>query len=65
MKQGPAKNMTIAVLKQLLKDKGIAFGSQAKTGNLYKYSILKLVIELLMVDVSLSQSSFTLLDKHL
>ena len=30
MKQGPAKNMTIAVLKQLLKDKQIAFSSKAK-----------------------------------
>ena len=44
MKQGPAENMTIAVLKQLLKDKGIAFGSKAKTRNLYKYAILELVI---------------------
>ena len=30
MKQGPAKNMTIAVLKQPLKDKGIEFISKAK-----------------------------------
>ena len=30
MKQGPAENMTTAVLKQLLKDKGIAFSSKAK-----------------------------------
>ena len=30
MKQGPAENMTIAVLKQLLKDRGIAFSSKAK-----------------------------------
>ena len=30
MKQWPAENMTIAVLKQLLKDKGIAFRSKAK-----------------------------------
>ena len=31
MKQGPAENMTIrAVLKQLLKDKGIAFSSNIK-----------------------------------
>jgi len=30
VKQGPAENMTIAVLKQLLKDKGIAFSSKAK-----------------------------------
>ena len=30
MKQGPAENMTIAVLKQLLKDRGIAFNSKAK-----------------------------------
>ena len=44
MKQGPAENMTTAVLKQLLKDKGIVFGSKAKTPKLYKYSILKLVI---------------------
>ena len=44
MKQGPAENMTIAVLKQLLKDKGIAFRSKAKTRNLYKYSTLKLVM---------------------
>ena len=30
VKQGPAENMTIAVLKQPLKDKGIAFSSKAK-----------------------------------
>ena len=30
MKQGPTENMTIAVLKQLLKDRGIAFNSKAK-----------------------------------
>ena len=29
---------------QHLKDKGTAFGSKAKTGNLYKYSMLKLVM---------------------
>jgi len=34
MKQGPAKNMTIAVLKQLLKDKGIAFSSKVKKSEL-------------------------------
>ena len=34
MKQGPAENMTIAVLKQLLKDKGIAFSSKAKKSEL-------------------------------
>ena len=34
MKQVPAKNMTIAVLKQLLKDKGIAFSSKAKKSEL-------------------------------
>ena len=33
MKQGPAENMTVAVLKQLLKDKGIAFSSKAKKSN--------------------------------
>ena len=36
MKQVPAKNMTIAVLKQLLKDKGIAFSSKAKKSELVK-----------------------------
>ena len=30
MKQGPAENMTVAVLKELLKDKGMAFSSKAK-----------------------------------
>ena len=30
MKQGPAKNMAIAVLKQLFKDKVIAFSEKAK-----------------------------------
>ena len=34
MKQWPAENMTIAVLKQLLKDKGIAFSSKAKKSEL-------------------------------
>ena len=35
MKQGPAKNMTIAVLKQLgSKDKGIAFSSKDKKSEL-------------------------------
>ena len=34
MKQGPAENMTIAVLKQLLKDKGIAFSSKAQKSEL-------------------------------
>ena len=34
MKQGPAEDMTIAVLKQLLKDKGIAFSSKAKKSEL-------------------------------
>ena len=35
MKQGPAENMTTAVLKQLgLKDKGIAFSSKAKKSEL-------------------------------
>ena len=33
MKQGPAENMTIAVLKHLLEDKGIAFRSKAKKKN--------------------------------
>ena len=36
MKQGPAENMTVAVLKQLLKDKGIAFISKAKKSDLVK-----------------------------
>ena len=36
MKQGPAENMTIAVLKQLLKDKGFAFGSKTKNSELVK-----------------------------
>ena len=36
MKQGPAENMTVAVLKQLLKDKGIAFSSKAKKSDLVK-----------------------------
>ena len=30
MKQGPAENMTVAILKELLKDKGIAFSSKAR-----------------------------------
>ena len=30
MKQGPAENMTVAVLKQLLKDKGIALTQRQK-----------------------------------
>ena len=34
MKLGPAENMTIVVLKQLLKDKGIAFSSKAKKSEL-------------------------------
>ena len=34
VKQGPAENMTAAVLKELLKDKGIAFSSKAKTSEL-------------------------------
>ena len=34
MKQGPAKNMTVAVLKELLKDKGMAFSSKAKISEL-------------------------------
>ena len=34
MKQGPAENMTVAVLEQLLKDKAIAFSSKAKTSEL-------------------------------
>ena len=34
MKQGPAENMTVAVLKELLKDKGIAFSSKAKKSEL-------------------------------
>jgi len=34
MKQGPAENMTIAVPKQLFKDKGIAFSSKAKKSEL-------------------------------
>ena len=29
MKRGPAENMTLAVLKELLKDKGMAFSSKA------------------------------------
>ena len=36
MKQGPAENMTVAVLKPLLKDKGIAFSSKAKKSDLAK-----------------------------
>ena len=36
MKQGPAENMIVAVLKQLLKDKGIAFSSKAKKSDLVK-----------------------------
>ena len=34
MKWGPAKNMTVAVLKELLKDKGMAFSSKAKKSEL-------------------------------
>lgn len=34
MKQGPAENITVAVLKQLLKDKGITFSSKAKNSEL-------------------------------
>ena len=34
MKQGPAENMTIAVLKQLLRDKAIVFSSKAKKSEL-------------------------------
>ena len=34
MKQGYAENMTTAVLKQPLKDKGIAFSSKAKKSEL-------------------------------
>ena len=34
MIQGPAENMTIAVLKASLKDKGIAFSSKAKKSEL-------------------------------
>ena len=34
MKQGPAKNMTVAVLKEFLKDKGMAFSSKAKKSEL-------------------------------
>lgn len=34
MKQGPAENMSVAVLKQLLKDKGITFSSKAKNSEL-------------------------------
>ena len=34
MKQGPAKNMTVAVLKESLKDKGMAFSSKAKKSEL-------------------------------
>ena len=34
MKQGPAKNMTVAVLKEFLKDKGMAFSSKAKQSEL-------------------------------
>ena len=41
MKLGPAENMTIVVLKQLLKDKGIAFSSKAKKSELVK--IFKLI----------------------
>ena len=38
MKQGPAGNMTVAVLKELLKDKGIAFNSKAKKSELVDLS---------------------------
>ena len=41
MKLGPAENMTIVVLKQLLKDKGIAFSSKAKKSELVQ--IFKLI----------------------
>ena len=34
MKRGPAENMTLAVLKELLKDKGMAFISKAKNKEL-------------------------------
>ena len=45
MKQGPAENMTIVVLKQLLKDRGIALAQRPKNWNLLKYSAtLKLVM---------------------
>ena len=36
MKQGPAENMTVAVLKQLLEDKGITFTSKEKKLELVK-----------------------------
>ena len=62
MKQGPAKNMTIAVLKQLgLKDKGIAFSSKAKKSKLVQIFSTQAGYVLLMTNVSLSRSSFTLL----
>ena len=48
MKQGPAGNMTLAVLKELLKDKGMAFSSKAKKKNL---SILLMPLNILLVDL--------------
>ena len=41
MKLGPAENMTIVVLKQLWKGKGIAFSSKAKKSELVQ--IFKLI----------------------
>ena len=61
MKQGPAENMTTAVLKQLgLKDKGIAFSSKAKKSELVQIFSTQAGYVLLMTNVSLSRSSFTL-----
>ena len=46
MKQGPAGNMTVAVLKELLKDKGIAFNSKAKKSELVDLFIAAIPIPL-------------------
>ena len=48
MKWGPAENMTLAVLKELLKDKGMAFSSKAKKKNL---SIFLMPLTIPLVDL--------------
>ena len=48
MKWGPAENMTLAVLKELLKDKGMTISSKAKKKNL---SIFLMALTIPLVDL--------------
>ena len=64
MKRGPTENLTIAVLKLLLKDKGIAFSSKAKKSELVQIFNTQASHVTAYDGCSLKTKQFYFADKH-